>query len=233
MIYNVSGRGSIKESLYPADPKGEDWLPRIAFDTVFFIWVGIILFTTITALLVDALGRDRADQSKVTEEEHNVCFMCGMQRTAYDDCSMPPGSSSFDTHCHADHDPWMCVGDRCILPLSAEKHRDPSRARQLFTRTCQHLASHSKPRCDVVRVEWNGLRRYVAYVAHLREKPLVRCSGLEAFVKESLTADGAWVPARASFALQAQGKFVSTLGPGPDLVGSGGKSVEAEAAGAK
>jgi hypothetical protein len=47
--------------LYTVVPKGSNWLPRIAFDTAYFVWVGIILFTTITALLVDALSKARTE----------------------------------------------------------------------------------------------------------------------------------------------------------------------------
>ena len=74
-------------------------MPRLFFDTVFFIWVGIILFTTITALLVDALGKSRVDQAKRDYEIRNVCFICGMKRTDYDDFGLKPGSPSYNDHC--------------------------------------------------------------------------------------------------------------------------------------
>ena len=80
-------------------PKTKDWLPRVAFDTAFFIWVGVILFTSITALLVDSLGKARADGARREAEERNVCYMCGLLRHDYEDSGLAPGSPSFDQHC--------------------------------------------------------------------------------------------------------------------------------------
>jgi hypothetical protein len=79
------------------------------FDSAFFIWVGIILFTTITALLVDALGKSRLDAAKRETEEKNVCFVCGMTRVDYDDCGLKAGSTPYEEHMSDDHDPWIYV----------------------------------------------------------------------------------------------------------------------------
>mmetsp|Transcript_1238 Transcript_1238/g.2394 ORF Transcript_1238/g.2394 Transcript_1238/m.2394 type:complete len:1459 (+) Transcript_1238:3-4379(+) len=109
LFYHFSSRGNIKGVLAAADPKSPNWLKRIAFDTAYFLWVGIILFTTITALLVDALGKSRTQSALRDAEEKNVCFMCGMKRTTYDDFSLAPGNPSFEYHCSKDHDPWAYV----------------------------------------------------------------------------------------------------------------------------
>jgi hypothetical protein len=60
LFHNFSSKGNLN-ILAAAVPKGSNWLPRIAFDTAYFMWVGIILFTTITALLVDALSKARTE----------------------------------------------------------------------------------------------------------------------------------------------------------------------------
>jgi hypothetical protein len=109
LFYNFSAKGTLKGKIANPEPKSEDWLPRIAFDTAYFVWVGIILFTTITALLVDALGKARTEAALRDREEKNVCFMCGLKRPAYDDFNLSSGSPSFDDHCGKEHDPWMYV----------------------------------------------------------------------------------------------------------------------------
>jgi len=110
LFYNQQ-RGVLKGSLLPPEPKSDNWLPRIAFDTAYFVWVGIILFTTITALLVDALSKARTEAALREAEEHNVCFMCGLKRAHYNDCSdqVAADSPSFDEHCDEVHDPWAYV----------------------------------------------------------------------------------------------------------------------------
>jgi hypothetical protein len=109
IFYNYSGRGNLKAMLAKAEPKSSDWLARLLFDSAFFVWVGIILFTTITALLVDALGKSRVEAGKREHEEKHVCFVCGITRTDYDDFGLKPGSASYDDHCTKDHDPWVYV----------------------------------------------------------------------------------------------------------------------------
>jgi hypothetical protein len=71
VFYNFSSRGVLGASLNSPHPKSSAWLPRIAFDTAYFVWVGIILFTTFTALLVDALGQLRTETSL---RVHEVLF---------------------------------------------------------------------------------------------------------------------------------------------------------------
>merc|ERR1711998_364329 len=161
LFYNFSSKGVLREYVQDADPKSSNWLPRIAFDTAYFVWVGIILFTTITALLVDSLGKARTDSASKYAEEKNVCFMCGMKRTAYDDYGLKAGSPSFDDHCNKEHDPWA----------------------------------------------------YMAYVAHLQRRRRLDRTGVESFVQRAICTDGAWIPARSSFVLEAQGK----IGPGAQV----------------
>jgi hypothetical protein len=109
VFYNYASRGNLKAVLSKVEPKSADWLPRILFDTIFFVWVSVILFTTITALLVDALGKARVDKAKRDNEERNVCFMCGLTRADYDDYGLKPGSPDFDDHINKDHNPWIYV----------------------------------------------------------------------------------------------------------------------------
>jgi hypothetical protein len=87
---------------------------------VFFIWVGIILFTTITALLVDALGKARVDAALRGNEERNVCYICGMTRTDYEDLGLKSGSTPYDIHCSDDHDPWIYVSYVAYLRCRAK-----------------------------------------------------------------------------------------------------------------
>jgi len=109
LVYGLSSSGTLKGFLKDAEPKSADWLPRIAFDGVYYIWVGIILMTTITALIVDGLGTLRTDAAKRHAEEKNVCFMCGLKRDDYDDLGLSAGSPSFDDHIDKEHDPWVYV----------------------------------------------------------------------------------------------------------------------------
>ena len=110
LLYNTPAKGNYKGFLGPAEPKGSEWLTRILFDTIGFLWVGVILFTSITALLVDALGKTRTSREAKSKAAHTTCFMCGEKRDNYDDAGLPVGSPSFREHCMVDHDPWTVIG---------------------------------------------------------------------------------------------------------------------------
>jgi len=154
IFYNFSNRGNLKAVLAPSEPKSADWLARILFDAAFFIWVGIILFTSITALLVDALGKARMDAAKREHEVRNVCFVCGMTRTIYDDFGLKPGSASYDDHCEKDHDPWIYVSYVAYLRKkvtsqlsgieSFVKHEIDKQGSWVPSKTCFVLESQGK-----------------------------------------------------------------------------------------
>jgi len=92
--------------LAPVAPKSKDYIPRIFFDTAFFICVGLILLVTLTALLVDALGKSRAEGFRKREAESNVCFISGITREEYEKEGL---TTSFDVHIHDTHNPFMYV----------------------------------------------------------------------------------------------------------------------------
>jgi len=123
LFYGFASSKSLKGYLQDAEPKSENWLARIFFDTSYFVWVGIILVTTITALLVDGLGSLRTDAALRRAQEKNVCFMCGLERSAYNDLGLSAGSPSFDDHIGREHDPWEYVAFLAHLKRSRRLDR--------------------------------------------------------------------------------------------------------------
>jgi hypothetical protein len=109
LLYQFPTRGNLKGALRGAEPKGDKWLPRIFFDSAFYIWIGILLSTTVTALLVDALGQRRTDQVKRLDAQKHGCFVCGVRREAYDDLGLEAKFCNFDEHAKLEHNPWMCT----------------------------------------------------------------------------------------------------------------------------
>jgi uncharacterized membrane protein YgcG len=121
MFYNMVQRGNLKATLAPTEPKQEGWLPRLLFDTTFFICIGIILFTTITALLVDALAKSRQISESRAHAAENQCFVCGLTRQEYDKSGLSTTDlngqrpRSWKDHMHEDHDVWTYVAYAAYL----------------------------------------------------------------------------------------------------------------------
>jgi hypothetical protein len=59
-----------------------------------------------SALLVDALGKSRAEGFRKREAESNVCFISGITREEYEKEGL---TTSFDVHIHDTHNPFMYV----------------------------------------------------------------------------------------------------------------------------
>jgi hypothetical protein len=110
MLYSaIPGKamGSVMSAVSQA--AGDDYLKRIAFDLIFFLWVQILLYGILTGLLVDAFGTQRmADKARV-DQLANECFVCAFRREPYDEQVGTSGGPSFDAHRSRDHDVWAYV----------------------------------------------------------------------------------------------------------------------------
>ena len=78
----------MKGFLSAPDPGSWTYPARIFFDSVFFVWVGIVLMNIITGLMVDTFGSIREEKELRRYTLENDCFVCGLTRTAYEDSAI-------------------------------------------------------------------------------------------------------------------------------------------------
>ncbi len=90
------------------DPKDDQYIPRVAYDLSFFVWVGLLLFNIITGLLVDSFGAVRDEGNARALVFANQCFMCGFTRDAYNDLPDFDGEP-FEYHRDTEHKLWDYV----------------------------------------------------------------------------------------------------------------------------
>jgi len=110
MFYQgLSEDGSMKSVLRTNSPGTSTYIARIIFDSVYFVWVGIVLMNIVTGLMVDTFSEIRGDKAERARMLETECFVCGMQRNVYDGLGLKPGSSSFAQHLTEDHDLWTYV----------------------------------------------------------------------------------------------------------------------------
>ena len=104
MFYSqmAGGGGDLKGEMRVASPGGGQYLARMAYDSIFFVWVGIILMNIITGLMLDTFGAMRENEARRKDIRSSECFMCGLLRSEYT-------IGSFEDHQHVEHDPWLYV----------------------------------------------------------------------------------------------------------------------------
>jgi hypothetical protein len=88
---------------------GEDYFARIVFDSMFFVWVGIVLMNLITGLMVDTFSRIREEKQRSAQILKNDCFVCGTLRSTYENYALSPSAPSFGDHLAEDHNLWTYV----------------------------------------------------------------------------------------------------------------------------
>ena len=108
LFYKGVPAGNLDRVLGAVDKGDGDYLKRVAFDLVFFVWVGILLFNIMTGLVVDAFGALREEDNLRSGILENSCFACGFTRSAYDEVPNFRGAT-FDRHKRDEHDFWTYV----------------------------------------------------------------------------------------------------------------------------
>ena len=88
---------------------GPHYWNRIAYDLIFFIWMGILLFNIITGLMLDTFSALREEANEREDTLANSCFICGITRAAYDDLGLGNDAPSFDVHIEEEHSIWSYV----------------------------------------------------------------------------------------------------------------------------
>ena len=82
---------------------------RIVFDSVFFVFVGLVLMNIITGLMVEFFSSARRKKRERAAKLENECFICGLTRAGYQDAVQASSHRPFDAHLAEDHNLWSYV----------------------------------------------------------------------------------------------------------------------------
>ena len=75
--------GQLSSKLGNLPPDDPMWAPRLLFDFVFFIIVGVLLFSMVSGIIIDTFSSIREESAQREDTLRNVCFICGMSRSEY------------------------------------------------------------------------------------------------------------------------------------------------------
>jgi len=79
------------------------FIARVIFDLSFFILMIILLLNLIFGMIIDAFGDLRDQKSSNDEDQKNVCFICGIERSEFEK------HVNFEKHTLEEHNIWSYV----------------------------------------------------------------------------------------------------------------------------
>jgi hypothetical protein len=84
-------------------PRSEEkyFFLRILFDLLFFFLIIIIILNLIFGVIIDTFADLRSEKNAKDENLKNTCFICGLQRSAFDNKSV-----TFEEHIEREHNMW-------------------------------------------------------------------------------------------------------------------------------
>eukprot|EP00330_Aristerostoma_sp_ATCC50986_P007272 CAMPEP_0114578820 /NCGR_PEP_ID=MMETSP0125-20121206/3318_1 /TAXON_ID=485358 ORGANISM="Aristerostoma sp., Strain ATCC 50986" /NCGR_SAMPLE_ID=MMETSP0125 /ASSEMBLY_ACC=CAM_ASM_000245 /LENGTH=189 /DNA_ID=CAMNT_0001769189 /DNA_START=988 /DNA_END=1557 /DNA_ORIENTATION=- len=79
------------------------FLLRLLFDLSFFILMIILLLNLIFGMIIDAFGELRDKKTRDNDDQKNVCFICGIDRSEYE------RYANFEDHIQNEHYIWAYI----------------------------------------------------------------------------------------------------------------------------
>ena len=74
---------------------------RVVYDLLFYFIVIIIVLNLIFGVIIDTFADLRSEKQQKEEVLRNTCFICGLDRSSFDNKSV-----SFEEHCQHEHNMW-------------------------------------------------------------------------------------------------------------------------------
>ena len=113
-LRNGGGIGdAIKPHPYDLDGVGP-FVWRVVFDMSFFIIMIILLLNLIFGMIIDSFGELRDQKKSNDEDQKNVCFICGIERSEFE------RQTSYEEHVRNDHNPWAYV---CYIVYLLDRYK--------------------------------------------------------------------------------------------------------------
>ncbi|XP_071815438.1 inositol 1,4,5-trisphosphate receptor-like isoform X4 [Apostichopus japonicus] len=99
--FGLRSGGGIGDVLRAPSVKEPQFLLRVIYDLLFFFVVIIIILNLIFGVIIDTFASLRSEKQDKEEVLKNTCFICGLNRSAFDNKTV-----SFEEHCNAEHNMW-------------------------------------------------------------------------------------------------------------------------------
>ncbi|XP_071809962.1 inositol 1,4,5-trisphosphate receptor-like isoform X2 [Asterias amurensis] len=99
--FGVRSGGGIGDFLRSPSAKEPLYMARVVYDLLFFFVVIIIVLNLIFGVIIDTFADLRSEKQQKEEILKNTCFICGLNRSSFDNKSV-----SFEEHFKDEHNMW-------------------------------------------------------------------------------------------------------------------------------
>ncbi|KAJ8046348.1 Inositol 1,4,5-trisphosphate receptor [Holothuria leucospilota] len=99
--FGLRSGGGIGDVLRSPSMEESLFYGRVVYDLLFFFVVIIIILNLIFGVIIDTFASLRSEKEDKEEVLKNTCFICGLNRSAFDNKTV-----SFEEHCNEEHNMW-------------------------------------------------------------------------------------------------------------------------------
>ncbi|XP_075679625.1 inositol 1,4,5,-trisphosphate receptor isoform X3 [Dermatophagoides pteronyssinus] len=99
--HGLRNGGGIGDVLRSPSSNESLFVARVIYDLLFFFIVIIIILNLIFGVIIDTFADLRSEKQQKEEILRNTCFICGLERSAFDNRSV-----SFEEHIYCEHNMW-------------------------------------------------------------------------------------------------------------------------------
>ncbi|XP_022655647.1 inositol 1,4,5-trisphosphate receptor type 1-like isoform X5 [Varroa destructor] len=100
--HGLRNGGGIGDVLRPPSSQEPLYFFRVVYDLMFYFIVIVIVLNLIFGVIIDTFADLRSEKQQKEETLKNTCFICGLERAAFDNKSV-----SFEEHIRGEHNLWQ------------------------------------------------------------------------------------------------------------------------------
>ncbi|EGT46599.1 hypothetical protein CAEBREN_30230 [Caenorhabditis brenneri] len=115
MYLGLRNGGGIGDVLRNPAPWEDTFKWRVAYDMTFFVVLIVIVLNLIFGVIIDTFGDLRAEKNEKEQILKNNCFICGLDRSRFDNRSV-----TFETHRETEHNIWHYLFYIVMLQIKDE-----------------------------------------------------------------------------------------------------------------
>ncbi|KAK2709545.1 inositol 1,4,5-trisphosphate receptor-like isoform X2 [Artemia franciscana] len=97
----VRSGGGVGDILRKIGPEEPGYIYRVVYDMFFFFVMIVIVLNLIFGVIIDTFADKRTEKDKREEILKNSCFICGLERTSFDNKAV-----TFEYHIRCEHNMW-------------------------------------------------------------------------------------------------------------------------------
>lgn len=115
--HGLRNGGGIGDVLRPPSSQEPLFFFRVVYDLMFYFIVIVIVLNLIFGVIIDTFADLRSEKQQKEETLKNTCFICGLERAAFDNKSV-----SFEEHIRGEHNLWQYLYYIVLIKVKGQRN---------------------------------------------------------------------------------------------------------------